>query len=637
MLSAPYATIKRLRCDGKTAAAYAELRSAPPRSDHDAFEAAVCLFVCGDAASAVNVCSTYAWKAPWARHLAQGLALMLRDGDAAQALAAARRGMAEPLTNPDAQAIFLMLLQANDLSAEADAYIQCHLREPPAGETFLLNVMAEVAAALYDWRQAYRLASAVLAANPDDFRALITLSTVNQNLKNTHEALGNALRAHLANPQAQQALLHMMRCQNALGDYLGALGSFDTIGEQQTPAPQLLTERGLAYAGLDLRGAALTAFTAAVATAPAPIEALRALLDLHANARDLQAIAALEQTHGAAIGADIECQSVLGIARLAQGELDAAAAHFENAYTLARHSGRPLAQLPWPLPEPLLRHDCEQLQLLEKRGKLDAAGREALGVLRRHLAGSTGIEQRFAPAGAEATRLQRAMTDLHYRPETRFSGRALGDNDFHDIENRYLAATPPVVVIDNLLSRDALAALRQYCEEATIWRLHYPRGYVGATLPYGFANGALLALTHELKQAMPRVISDHALLQAWAFKYDQRMQGIHLHADFAKVNINFWITPDAACADPTCGGLVLYDVPAPASWTFADYNSNQAKMTAFLKVSNAQSVRVPYRENRCVLFDSSLIHVTDQIHFKPGYENRRVNVTLLYGRARTQG
>ena len=93
------------------------------------------------------------------------------------------------------------------------------------------------------------------------------------------------------------------------------------------------------------------------------------------------------------------------------------------------------------------------------------------------------------------------------------------------------------------------------------------------------------------------------------------MQGINMHADFAKVNINFWVTPDSACANNTKGGMVIYDVPAPASWTFMDYNTNQSKMMAYLKVHNAQSTRVPYRANRCVLFDSSLIHITDELHF----------------------
>ena len=45
---------------------------------------------------------------------------------------------------------------------------------------------------------------------------------------------------------------------------------------------------------------------------------------------------------------------------------------------------------------------------------------------------------------------------------------------------------------------------------------------------------------------------------------------------------------------------------------------------------------VPYRANRAVIFDSDLFHETDVISFKPGYENRRINVTLLFGRRQTQ-
>jgi hypothetical protein len=145
----------------------------------------------------------------------------------------------------------------------------------------------------------------------------------------------------------------------------------------------------------------------------------------------------------------------------------------------------------------------------------------------------------------------------------------------------------------------------------------------------------LLTLCDELRKVMPRVLGNQPLLQAWGFKYDQRMQGINMHADFAKVNVNFWITPDEACEDPTSGGLVVYDVPAPQSWTFVDYNTGSDKLAAYLQVHNAKAQRVPYRANRCVLFDSSLIHISDEMHFKPGYENRRVNITLLYGRART--
>ena len=43
-------------------------------------------------------------------------------------------------------------------------------------------------------------------------------------------------------------------------------------------------------------------------------------------------------------------------------------------------------------------------------------------------------------------------------------------------------------------------------------------------------------------------------------------------------------------------------------------------------------MRVPYRANRAVIFDSDLFHETDTIRFKDGYLNRRINVTMLYGR-----
>jgi hypothetical protein len=40
---------------------------------------------------------------------------------------------------------------------------------------------------------------------------------------------------------------------------------------------------------------------------------------------------------------------------------------------------------------------------------------------------------------------------------------------------------------------------------------------------------------------------------------------------------------------------------------------------------------IPYRANRAVIFDSDLFHETDAIRFRDGFENRRINCTLLYG------
>ena len=113
------------------------------------------------------------------------------------------------------------------------------------------------------------------------------------------------------------------------------------------------------------------------------------------------------------------------------------------------------------------------------------------------------------------------------------------------------------------------------------------------------------------------------------------LSGINIHADFAAVNVNFWITPDQANLDAESGGLLIWDVAALLDWDFAKYNDNEAAIRSFLAQSGARAMTVPYRANRAVIFDSDLFHETDRIAFKGGYTNRRVNITLLYGRRRS--
>jgi hypothetical protein len=117
----------------------------------------------------------------------------------------------------------------------------------------------------------------------------------------------------------------------------------------------------------------------------------------------------------------------------------------------------------------------------------------------------------------------------------------------------------------------------------------------------------------------------------WAFKYDSHLPGIEVHADFAAINVNFWITPDDANLDPKSGGIVIWNKAAPLDWDFAKYNAATTMAREFLARAGARSVTVPYRSNRAVIFDSNLFHETDQIVFKEGYLNRRINITLLYG------
>jgi tetratricopeptide (TPR) repeat protein len=200
------------------------------------------------------------------------------------------------------------------------------------------------------------------------------------------------------------------------------------------------------------------------------------------------------------------------------------------------------------------------------------------------------------------------------------------------IAETWRTSQPQLVVVDDFLTPEALAALRRFCLHSTIWQKTYDGGYLGAFPEHGFAPPLLAQIAEDMRRAYPMILADHPLLHFWAFKYDSRLRGIAKHADFAAVNVNFWITPDEANLDRDHGGLVVWDAAAPIDWNFSRYNAGDQDIRDFLERKNSRPITVPYRANRAVIFDSDLFHETDTIHFKDGYENRRINVTLLFGR-----
>jgi tetratricopeptide (TPR) repeat protein len=193
-------------------------------------------------------------------------------------------------------------------------------------------------------------------------------------------------------------------------------------------------------------------------------------------------------------------------------------------------------------------------------------------------------------------------------------------------------SNPKIVVIDNLLTGEAVAELRRYCLGSRVWHTPYPQGYLGAFPESGFAAPLLAQIAEELSTAFKDIFAAHPLRYHWAFKYDSKLDGIGIHADEAAINVNFWITPDAANLDPESGGLVVWDKAAPLDWDFAKFNADEKSAYAFLEESGAKAITIPYRANRAVIFDSNLFHKTDVIRFADGYENRRINITMLYGR-----
>jgi Tfp pilus assembly protein PilF len=214
----------------------------------------------------------------------------------------------------------------------------------------------------------------------------------------------------------------------------------------------------------------------------------------------------------------------------------------------------------------------------------------------------------------------------------RLAGRAVNPLNTAAAAKAWMDSDPKIVVIDNLLTDDALTALRRYTLGSRIWHTAYAQGYLGAFPESGFAAPLLAQVAEELSATFQEIFAAHPLRYHWAFKYDSMLDGIGIHADEAAVNVNFWITPDQANRDPQGGGLVIWDKAAPLEWDFAKFNADESAAYAFLEEQGARTFTVPYRANRAVIFDSNLFHKTDRITFAEGYENRRINITMLYGR-----
>jgi hypothetical protein len=75
-----------------------------------------------------------------------------------------------------------------------------------------------------------------------------------------------------------------------------------------------------------------------------------------------------------------------------------------------------------------------------------------------------------------------------------------------------------------------------------------------------------------------------------------------------------------------------YEDEASEDLGFYGYNSDGSESAMKELVKESPTFKVPYKENRVVLFNSNLFHETDKFHFKPGYKNRRINITLLFGK-----
>ncbi len=327
-----------------------------------------------------------------------------------------------------------------------------------------------------------------------------------------------------------------------------------------------------------------------------------------------------------------EAHRRLGFLYLARHDRGRAMDHWARTYELRRGSDAPpLAEPPGGVSLAKLRHDIEQF---------------------RHLAAQRPRDPRF-PSLARAYESVAASLANASSPLAADKQGLLGDDfnraifaaDAPEIADGAVAARPDaerivaqvaqdgVAWFDDLLTPRALASLRRYLLESTIWHdFSHIEGFVASYLQEGLACPLLLQIVDEIRARFAPLLAEHPLTQAWAFKGLQAQSAIDAHADDAAYSINFWLTPDEANLDPESGGLRVCRADPPKEWKIKDYAADRAQVAAFLREHGEATTRIPYKANRAVLFRSRLFHHSASPMFDTSYEHHRINITLLFGR-----
>jgi tetratricopeptide (TPR) repeat protein len=485
---------------------------------------------------------------------------------------------------PEAEVNLGSALQAQGAYAEAIVHFSRAVALKPFFAEAHYNLANAQASSGQDPEAAYR---AAIAIRPDYALAHFNLGVALENAGRAREAEQTYRDAAAADPGFAEAWSNLGVLLFQEKRYKDALAAYDAALVARPDFAAAHNNRGNALRAMGAPDEAAAAYQGAIRRAPGFVEAHNHLGNVYRAQGKLQEAAACYRQAMSLDPNFAEASYNLGYVLMESGAI----AEGFSQLTLHAHLACGTGQKA-DLPRHKHAHDAEQ------RAYLGPGGADPSGPL-----WLDNGDKVAAPA---------------VKPHPELQARWRGDN--------------PLVVIDDFLSADALAGLRRFCWRSTIWREVYAGGYVGAFPEHGLTCPLLAQIAQELKEAYPGIFGGHPLLQIWAFKYDSRLRGIPIHADFAAVNVNFWITPDEANLDKDHGGLVIWDKPAPLDWDFEKYNIDAGAARDFLKREGAKSTTVPYRANRAVIFDSDLFHETDDLTFAEGYCNRRINLTLLYGR-----
>ena len=524
--------------------------------------------------------------------------------------------------------------QARRFQQAEELYEEILTQDPSHVEA--LHLLGLVAYQQGDNPRAIQLISNAISINPHKPHFHFNLGLVQEKEGRLDEAIGAYEKALTLNPSYTEAQSNLGNVFRAQGKLDAAAHAFQAVLKINPHSPETHNNLGVVLKEQGAIDQAIREYRAALEIMPAHAEALNNLGVAYKEQGRLDEAKSSFQQALIQKPYYATAHYHLGLTSLWQQHLEEAMDCFRRSADLTYNHQKPVSIR--AVTKARIKHDYEQVHYLLEHSlgpELPSSYVQGLDAIYTRMINETHGSWYIGLNSQEQHQIAPSFNRIfHYgHAEVLPAGILHPALTIPDIEARYQAHSPEMMYVDDLLNPAALHRLRQFCLESTIWKHDYQNGYIGAFLANGFSCPLLLQIAEELRTTFPGIFKHHLLNQAWAFKHDSALRGLNMHADAAAVNVNFWITPDEANLDPKSGGLIVWNKEAPDEWDFKEYNSekNEGKIREFLMRHHAEALTVPHRQNRAVIFNSNLFHETDTLSFKEGYENRRINVTLLYG------
>jgi enamine deaminase RidA (YjgF/YER057c/UK114 family) len=283
-----------------------------------------------------------------------------------------------------------------------------------------------------------------------------------------------------------------------------------------------------------------------------------------------------------------------------------------------------------------LLHDIDQFHFLQEKGVLgftyEPLVKAYLDILRSAPENSSEAELFDIPLNAPQEFLAHYNRLIYLDQPTLNGKKALNHEiDWTAIDLAICENSNALAVVDDLLTKEALSLLRQFCLLSTIWLQIDSIKELYTTIFNGFACPLIFQIAHEFRCALPNLLANRPLINGWAIKYLGASSDVGIHADEGKISINFWITPDEANLTSGTGGLRIWERHLPNEYFQHSRERQKVFVEEALTDPDIKSTAIAYKYNRAIIFCATLAHQTEPFLFSHRYVDRRINITLLFG------